>query len=845
MNYGRYFALDLEASCVEEGICVFNYTDLVETRVTGETKISPEYPIFVSITPSAVKFILQYCIYKVDNQSFLSFDEAVKASTDYNKIRISHMEEVLIHLPLNDASGSSISSIVKRLYTSPFPISIHKDKENTKSKENKKRKGYIQDLIASRYETAGSESKSGSNSKTNTYDILQDRDKSNVSYSSLDLWGLMSDSGFILYECVKEEPKYTKVLRKILLDFLFDMIHSDVFKNSVYYDDMYKALTEDFFCKSVIAKSEFYYQRTIINQLYSSKIWSQAEHNIYASYLDKAERDWVECIQDSRSDKEFEYIPQWYESASETNKSSRGISTTLFKRIVEFISPSFAISEHSWFVQPEKELQRVYFHLRNCTDRIVNTGDLATACNKTGAYNQFFSDDNELEDLSKRRETSSKWFFKRYDFADAYRLTFFPMSNLLLFVMASLVILLSITHNSYFDIIGGLERGISWLLDSNIRTWDQAPKIIKYTAWIFIAVTFAWILSYSVIKGRLISNRSIDFKLLWPAVRSGLISFVAVITISVLVVMIFKVSQWFLVPLIACIAILFKARVFNNALAYMHLTFPRLIASVSAAWISVGLSEDLYKAFFDSQWSPVSISLLFLMIFIFILYEVNKIVPRVATPVKLLRSLELMVFSFIISLGVGLVVINFTAERMLARSGYLPEYYRDHVLLKQSDRMTKDMVSLDFSSVDWKETVDKYTLDVLTKNDSISAVEVNRFIKAFAETKYESEYLDRIAVARESIADCEMIEISDTTKGMYLVRHENSYLFKHLLQHLWFTEKDHEHAVAKYVTINSSDGISKYKFFILYDFLIQFAVVAMFIGIFIQMIFEEKNLTES
>ena len=38
--------------------------------------------------------------------------------------------------------------------------------------------------------------------------------------------------------------------------------------------------------------------------------------------------------------------------------------------------------------------------------------------------------------------------------------------------------------------------------------------------------------------------------------------------------------------------------------------------------------------------------------------------------------------------------------------------------------------------------------------------------------------------------------------------------------------------------------IANSKFFILRDFLIQFAFVAMFIGIFIQMIFEEKSITE-
>ena len=36
-----------------------------------------------------------------------------------------------------------------------------------------------------------------------------------------------------------------------------------------------------------------------------------------------------------------------------------------------------------------------------------------------------------------------------------------------------------------------------------------------------------------------------------------------------------------------------------------------------------------------------------------------------------------------------------------------------------------------------------------------------------------------------------------------------------------------------------------YKFLVLRNFLIQFALLAMFIGVFLQMSFEEKNITES
>ena len=122
MNYGRYFALDLEASRVEDGISVFNYTDLVETRVSGDNKISPEYPIFVTITPSSVKFILQCCIYRNNAGIFFDFLDSVKVQEEINsqdEIKISHMEEVLIELPLKETAGVSLSSVIKRLYSSP------------------------------------------------------------------------------------------------------------------------------------------------------------------------------------------------------------------------------------------------------------------------------------------------------------------------------------------------------------------------------------------------------------------------------------------------------------------------------------------------------------------------------------------------------------------------------------------------------------------------------------------------------------------------------------------------------------------------------------------------------
>lgn len=822
MNYGRYFALDLEASRVEDGISVFNYTDLVETRVSGDNKISPEYPIFVTITPSSVKFILQCCIYRNNAGIFFDFLDAVKVQEEINsqdEIKISHMEEVLIELPLKETAGVSLSSVIKRLYSSPFPITSNKTGQESAGHEP-----YIKQLISSRYETN---------------EILRNRDKDDLSYSSLNVWGLRSEDGqYQLYDDVGGVRKYTKVLRKLLLDFLFDMMHGDIFKNSVHFDEMYTALSSDYFCNSIIAKSEFYYQRAIVNKLYDSPNWKQSEHNLYASYFDKAEKKWIECIQDPRSDKEFEYVPQWFEENSGERKSCSELFvwvSGICRRLLEFFIPTFTINANSWFVQPEKELQRVYFNLRKCDDRIANLKDFAKADDKTGAFRQFFSADNELEDISIRRQASSRWLFKRYDFTDAFRLTFFPASNAIVWIIASAIIIITLSHNLPYDIIGGIERGVNWLFSGEARDWATAPKVIKWVTGAAISVAVLWTLCYSISRGRLASLK--------VGLRSGFISFVSIGLIVLALSTEILVLRWSLIILM--VIFLFKARVFNNALSYMHLTFPRLVASITAAWLTVALSEDLYKAFFDSQWSPSFMGMLILLMFIFVLYEVDKIVPRVNTVTKLLRSMELMIISSIISLGVGLIVINFTGERLLARSGYLPEFYRDHVLLKHEYESDGESLSLDFDAIDWTEYIDKYTLEVLNENDSIAAIEADRFIKTFAETRYEGEFLERIAAARDSSKIHELVEISDTTKGKFLLRHENSFMFKDLLQHLEFTDKGHEHNIARYVTISKPDSVGEYKFFILYDFLIQFAVVAMFIGIFIQMIFEEKNITES
>ena len=62
------------------------------------------------------------------------------------------------------------------------------------------------------------------------------------------------------------------------------------------------------------------------------------------------------------------------------------------------------------------------------------------------------------------------------------------------------------------------------------------------------------------------------------------------------------------------------------------------------------------------------------------MFEINQITPRVNMWRKLLRSLELLLISWCISILVGIVVIDFVGERYLERGGYVENYLSEYVV---------------------------------------------------------------------------------------------------------------------------------------------------------------------
>ena len=276
----------------------------------------------------------------------------------------------------------------------------------------------------------------------------------------------------------------------------------------------------------------------------------------------------------------------------------------------------------------------------------------------------------------------------------------------------------------------------------------------------------------------------------------------------------------------------------------IFLFYPRLIAAITAAWFSITLGDNMFKAFFDQPWSKFSVVVLLLFIALFVYYEVHKIVPKLLWFPKVCRTLELMVISFTISLVVGICTINFTGEKMLVRSGYLPNFYHENVLVHTSPKEGEPTYALNFSKIsqsqDWNDSIvmNMYTYAPKNNMDSVQSILA---VHNFANSPHGDAHMNRIEELKQfgSVRKpkTKVSPTDNAVRTQFLIRHENSELFKDLLP---YVEHDDGHSVAKFIPLWKD-----YRLFFLHDFLIQFAVIAMFIGIFIQMIFEEKNVTES
>lgn len=686
MNSGSFFRLDLKTSKVMHGVTYFDYTDVPDISAGDDNIV---YPIRLSISSNRVTFFVHY--YN-DGEDYLP----------------RHTEEVILDLPFAENITKDLSSIIKRIYNTPFPLS-----------------SYLHKLLAERYIECGGK-----------YLFIQESQINKDSYSSLSIWGLLKNqvSDNSSYYIQDEKSRITKFLRKLLLDFMFDLMHSDVFESSKYYSQMREGLMSDFFFSAIVKKSEYYYYRRLVRSRFGiinddanyilskdkneikkkesqyaicqSKVidrinsylakreplqkisipdphysfWSRvarvkyrhhenvawveslrhlhkgtdnnieiayhAIKNLYAERLDEAENAWVEIIMTSQADKLFSFSPEWFEDQKRRDKRLK-----------------FSVSE-SWFVNPEEEMARIVFPLEDENGSDVTDKDslIKRLCYsiRQGLRRLLFMDapqkvhylnSYELSELIGTKDNSSvlernskisRWFYRRFDFQDTFRMHFFNNWNDL---FAFLLLVFSIC--SLFP----------WF-------WECPRRIAFFPGVTAVASFFsaAW---FAIYRSRRSIALAIDEVLLCnrrrkeylKSIRLGMImsliwAFLFFYDIGNMSICVLGLKVGLLIAGIS--SLLFYVRPQARIISNIHIFLPRLVASITTAWITIVIGNDLFKE--HVSWLVCII--IALVVFAFILYEGNKALPGLSTKSRVWRAIELMLVSFSISLIIGVFAVD-------------------------------------------------------------------------------------------------------------------------------------------------------------------------------------------
>jgi Na+/H+-dicarboxylate symporters len=125
-------------------------------------------------------------------------------------------------------------------------------------------------------------------------------------------------------KATEEQTKEIPV-RKLVLDFLFDLHENRIFQMSPHYRQAIEKLRANFFSRCLVAKARYYYQRNLYPTLSKRRNTKSRKENVkrqnfYGEFYLKAEEEWTQCIRDERSDKLFRDSNGWFEPSEDEMK---------------------------------------------------------------------------------------------------------------------------------------------------------------------------------------------------------------------------------------------------------------------------------------------------------------------------------------------------------------------------------------------------------------------------------------------------------------------------------------------------------------------------------------------
>lgn len=328
MNYGRFFSLDYESSHLHRGMAVYYYREVKDKEKDDKDLRSSRFPVYLTISKQSIDFRIHYYSDKEDNPMCSP----------------THLHDVILSLPIstNLEIRDRLTEVLAEAYKTNFP---NDSRSSTSSYFNANR-NYLHNLVNQLGCEIAEKNKEGDSA---------------IFYYNLEVFK---------NELQTKEDTIMWFLRKLILDFIYDLEHTRVFQTHPDFEYIYIKLKENFFFEALTEKTAFYFYREILKKRFISvKELNLSNLSFYTEHLLMAEVAWTKRIRNSHFDEVF-------------------------------------ISSGGWFKHPEREMDDVYL-FRNTDEE--------------SGYKNIDSEDGTSRKLIRNSSIlSSKWYVKRYAFQNIF-----------------------------------------------------------------------------------------------------------------------------------------------------------------------------------------------------------------------------------------------------------------------------------------------------------------------------------------------------------------------------------------------------------------------------------------
>lgn len=253
---------------------------------------------------------------------------------------------------------------------------------------------------------------------------------------------------------------------------------------------------------------------------------------------------------------------------------------------------------------------------------------------------------------------------------------------------------------------------------------------------------------------------------------------------------------------------------------------PKLLMAIMSGWVILLTAEALWKTLFDVK-AEIAFHFAFILLIIllvFISVEIQKIRPALPIRKILYRTLVLLAFGIFYSSSIGLLTMSFSSERVLTRSAYLEDYYKG--VIDSTER--EQYMAIDSLS-------EQSLKDLLQENVNVAMVNDTLIMKLQLSNDEEEDTLSKdilltLSNEKKKNRDDEPM----IAKGDSLYQYLDSLAYR----------GDKTSKLVYNFANSPIPLLNKYDIKIFPGMLLIETVIALFIGIFLHLLFDRRKIVE-